>query len=1096
MNLSNRLTFSLIFSVLLVALFAATPAMAITTVTAQVTEIVGNDSTAGAVVQGKKVVTIKYSENADPAPVITGPDNTNQPDDDDDVDDVLAVTRVDAKTYTLTFLGPTDGMSAAAIPTLTLTGYEPLTGLDSHAIDTTTPASSTNVVTPFVLNPNTLAGKGYAIVATYYQRDATGPGGLGSLISSSSGAAVDVSTATAGSYPTLPTQITTGEPIVRRDWNDHFNADSAAGTPDLMPDLWAHFQLNTRGTLDLTVVQGDADPTNGTFDATAENATTRAGDVNARTVVINEVMWGRDNSQVGSSGHTREQWIEIYNTKTTPVAFENIWFTLSNDHPAPTNASTDRLSTNPNFTTVWDITGKGQDGHPGATDGSGRMEFISMHRTNHANGWTATHWGAAGALFLPNYKGTPGMANSFTTLPGPRPKPGTDTPDISTFVINEIGNVATGDWVEIINKTGSAQSLNNWSLTKITAFNNETLIYNFPNKSIPAGGVVLLVSAPPQDTPFARGFDLNKGLMKAIDGGDQDFGADPNINYLIVGPTLDIPNDQQWLLVLRSNKDAKFYNSGHHLRDVAGPAAIVKQTINDATVAREKKADGKDGGDIWQTTLFPMNGRTEAGDKLLKHDRNLANNVWVRNTGKQGWERHAFNAAPITGIGYDRNVPANAAHGGTPGYPNDAAKAKAADVSDGGLIISELMLTTDDGRSPQWIELTNTSKTHGINLNDPDGGGALKPWQIRIENHNSGTWRSRNRNLNININLKDWFTHIPPNQSVLIAAFEGSISENIPGNRWADVSRTKGSNFSMAGRRDTFLNAEGGFLIQIVDSTGAVVDAVGNLDGLAYNAREGIGLDDPYGWDWPTDVKTTGTRGVQRTSLIRLMNDDGTPRAGTPVRAVMDDPDTDEDETVEADMDRGLVIPLGTPGNRRGGGQIGAGEEMLVWTKNASYAKAAWVHAADVPMVNVPNKSKTYFGISSDIGTPLHTAGKPLPVNLSSFRPALENGEVVIRWTTESELDNAGFNILRSDTRDGEFKQVNVELVQGAGTTGERNTYKWVDASAKPGAVYYYQIEDVSFAGERQTLAATKLKGLISAKNKLTTRWGELKSKD
>ena len=54
-------------------------------------------------------------------------------------------------------------------------------------------------------------------------------------------------------------------------------------------------------------------------------------------------------------------------------------------------------------------------------------------------------------------------------------------------------------------------------------------------------------------------------------------------------------------------------------------------------------------------------------------------------------------------------------------------------------------------------------------------------------------------------------------------------------------------------------------------------------------------------------------------------------------------------------------------------------------------------------------------------------------------------------------------------------------------------SYKWVDSTTKPGAVYYYQIEDVSFAGEHQTLTTTKLKGLISAKNKLTTLWGGLK---
>ena len=54
-----------------------------------------------------------------------------------------------------------------------------------------------------------------------------------------------------------------------------------------------------------------------------------------------------------------------------------------------------------------------------------------------------------------------------------------------------------------------------------------------------------------------------------------------------------------------------------------------------------------------------------------------------------------------------------------------------------------------------------------------------------------------------------------------------------------------------------------------------------------------------------------------------------------------------------------------------------------------------------------------------------------------------------------SELNNAGFNILRSETKNGEFKSVNPQLIQGAGTTTERHTYTWTDTTAKPNTVYY-----------------------------------------
>ena len=138
----------------------------------------------------------------------------------------------------------------------------------------------------------------------------------------------------------------------------------------------------------------------------------------------------------------------------------------------------------------------------------------------------------------------------------------------------------------------------------------------------------------------------------------------------------------------------------------------------------------------------------------------------------------------------------------------------------------------------------------------------------------------------------------------------------------------------------------------------------------------------------------------------------------------------------------------------------------------------------------------TSYGHASDMGSPGHTAGGVLPVSLSKFRPErMKNtGQVVIRWVTESETNNAGFNILRSETRDGEFTQLNTALIAGQGTTSERTAYEFADTSAKPNVVYYYQIQDVSLDGQVQTLQTTHLRGNVTAAGKLTTTWGELKA--
>ena len=109
---------------------------------------------------------------------------------------------------------------------------------------------------------------------------------------------------------------------------------------------------------------------------------------------------------------------------------------------------------------------------------------------------------------------------------------------------------------------------------------------------------------------------------------------------------------------------------------------------------------------------------------------------------------------------------------------------------------------------------------------------------------------------------------------------------------------------------------------------------------------------------------------------------------------------------------------------------------------------------------------------------------EPLSVELSDFRPARDKmtGAVVITWSTQSELNNAGFFIKRSYQRDGEFKIINATLIPGAGTTREQQFYTYTDTTARPNVVYYYQLECVSVDGTRQTLTRSiRLKGHIGS---------------
>ena len=156
--------------------------------------------------------------------------------------------------------------------------------------------------------------------------------------------------------------------------------------------------------------------------------------------------------------------------------------------------------------------------------------------------------------------------------------------------------------------------------------------------------------------------------------------------------------------------------------------------------------------------------------------------------------------------------------------------------------------------------------------------------------------------------------------------------------------------------------------------------------------------------------------------------------------------------------------------------------------------RSGWAFAAYFKQFKVES---LHYGHADDIGTPGYRKGGALPVELSSFKVTrTDAGPVVVTWTTESEVDNAGFNLRRSLKRDSGFTLLNPALIAGAGTTGERQTYTFTDTSAKPGVEYYYQIEEVSLGGKRETLALRMLRGPVSAANRMLATFGEVKQRE
>jgi len=84
-----------------------------------------------------------------------------------------------------------------------------------------------------------------------------------------------------------------------------------------------------------------------------------------------------------------------------------------------------------------------------------------------------------------------------------------------------------------------------------------------------------------------------------------------------------------------------------------------------------------------------------------------------------------------------------------------------------------------------------------------------------------------------------------------------------------------------------------------------------------------------------------------------------------------------------------------------------------------------------------------------------------VPVELTSFTAAANDDDVVLNWSTATELNNFGFEVQRS-FEGNEF--VTVGFVNGHGTTTEAKNYRFLDANLTAGN-YSYRLKQVDFNG-------------------------------
>ena len=567
---------------------------------------------------------------------------------------------------------------------------------------------------------------------------------------------------------------------------------------------------------------------------------------------------------------------------------------------------------------------------------------------------------------------------------------------MDSVIFNELRNAEddTHDWIELKNISDEAVSLADWEVSLVVPhaigpatpqweiFAMDRDVVAFPDYTLPAGGILLIVNTHPSETDLIRGQNI------------ENPNRNPDLfpKYLIA-PEMKLPSTP-YLLILRSVRDKNGHYEG--FEDLAGD--YHKDDVNYATNIWPLRctpvytgtAARFTVGDVYQRVMAPKFSANTLVSTLQPEKRGYLEGAWTLS------ESHG-------GLGYRPGVPPEKSLG-TPGY---AVSRPPSEEGWETISFSEVMYATNEnGGLSQWIELYNRT-TEIVDLTG---------WRLVIEARDSKTvqrWTS----------LRLEPLHIRPNAIVLLVGRTARSSENIPTDRIYDLYRHNTAAFRRLGTgANRFLGREG-FALRLFSPDGTLVDVVGNLDGRQ--------TPDTPKWPLPDGWTETGAR----TSLIRGY-DARVPRLGT------------------------------LPGS--------------------------FVRAADTALL----KGYSYWGLATDDGTPGYRQGSPLPVTLSSLRADRADGGVVVRWSTASEMENAGFYVLRSRDSQAGFVKVNPTLIPGAGTTAERQNYTYQDTTVQPNIPYYYRIEEVSLSGERRVVATVRLRGHLSAAGKVLWKWVDVKTEE
>lgn len=129
------------------------------------------------------------------------------------------------------------------------------------------------------------------------------------------------------------------------------------------------------------------------------------------------------------------------------------------------------------------------------------------------------------------------------------------------------------------------------------------------------------------------------------------------------------------------------------------------------------------------------------------------------------------------------------------------------------------------------------------------------------------------------------------------------------------------------------------------------------------------------------------------------------------------------------------------------------------------------------PNMNNPENLTVTGGRVNPTCFPIIGGDGCLPVILSGLLLDYFNSLPRLTWITQSEINNAGYNIYRGTSENINFAhKINAQIIEGQGTTSESTTYFYTDLDdLEPNLAHWYWLESINFTGHTHIYGPLKL---------------------